>query len=92
MQRPDYDPKTITDCVQDVFGSQQGQVVLEWMEDLYLRYKAQSLITSNSPNLSEMLAYKAGKADVVIELRHIFEHGLEDPRLESTTLPDEDEE
>jgi hypothetical protein len=74
----DYDAKTITQCVQDVFSSPQGQLVLDWMDRLYVRYKANSLVGSNSPNLCALLAYKAGKADVVTELRNIFEHGLDE--------------
>jgi len=63
--------------VQNVFGSEEGQYVLSWLEELHVRHKTQHLIASNHSNLAGLLCYKAGKADLVIELRDVFERGFE---------------
>ena len=85
----DYSPELITSCVQETFRSASGQVVLAWLQEVYVRYRAQSLIQSGHPNLDAVLAYRLGKSDLVIELLSIFEHGLPS---EDNLITEEDDE
>jgi len=86
----ELDTATVETCVQHVFGSPEGQIVLEWLDDLYLRYKSLPIIQSGLATVSEMLAYRAGQADLVISLRDVFDNGF--AKYESSSIPNEEDE
>ena len=80
MQRADYDEENIELCVQHIFGTPQGKLILEWLEDLYLRYPVKGLIDGGVNNLSERLAFDAGCKHVVVNLRNVYENGFAKPK------------
>ena len=84
------DSETVATCVQHVFSSPEGQIVLEWLDDLYLRYKSLPIIQSGMRNVSEMLAYRAGQSDLVCSLRDMFDNGF--VTHESSSIPEEEDE
>lgn len=85
----EYDQKVIQHCVQSVFQTQQGQLTLQWLEDLFLRHTVKREVCSGVKNLPELLAFDAGCRHVVITLRDIFENGFAE-EVQQTNGEDED--
>lgn len=73
----DYNEESVALCVQEVFKTPAGRLVLEWLEDLYLRHSVKGLIDCGVTNLSERLAFDAGCRHVVVNLRNVYENGFE---------------
>lgn len=80
----EYNEDSVALCVQQVFGNPTGRLVLEWLEDLFLRHSVKPLIDGGVTNLPERLAFDAGCRHVVVTLRHVFEHGFEHPQPQPT--------
>ena len=73
-----YSAKDVEACIQDCFSTPSGRFVLQWLIDVHVMYKAQSLLQggANMQNLGELMAYRYGKQDLVIELKNIYDNGL----------------
>ncbi len=81
----EFDSKTVTQLVQQLFSYPEGPLVLEWLEELYDFHKFQGIVQSASPNAALAMAYQAGKSDLVKELKYIIKVGVPDEETDQTT-------
>lgn len=79
MQRADYDEESLELCIQKIFDLPEGKLVMEWLEDLFLRYSVKGLVDGGVNNLSERLAFDAGCRHVVVLMKDIYENGFPKP-------------
>lgn len=78
--------KAITQAVQQLFAYPEGQIVLDWLEELHCFHKFQPIVQSASPNAPLAMAYMAGKADLVKELQYVVKVGLPEESETQTEL------
>jgi len=84
-----YTNELITDCVRETFSTPSGQVVLEWLRDLYVNYRSQALVQSQSVNLQTQMGYRLGSQDVVLYIQDVLENGLPPSGNQESTVEDE---
>ena len=81
-----YTNELITDCVREVCNTPAGQVMVEWLRDLYVNYRSQALVQSQSVNLSTQMGYRLGSQDVVLMIEQVRDYGLSpEGKQESST-------
>lgn len=84
-----YSPQLLTDCVRQTFSTPEGQVVLEWLRDLYINYRSTSLVQSSSPNLQIQLGYRLGQQDVPIMIQQVIDGALVNSDKQESSSEDE---
>lgn len=73
-----YEPKDVEACVQECFGTPAGRFVLDWLTELYCNYTSKGIVMSGAANVERHLAYKCAQQDLVLNLKNIFENGIDE--------------